>query len=532
MYKLMLVDDEDEVREGICATVDFEKCGFTLCAQATGAIDALEKAAQFQPDVVFTDVHMPYMDGMEMISRMQEMYPTMKYIVLSGYDDFIYVKQALQRQVLDYLLKPISAQGIETVLMRTREQLDEEGRRRIDAQLLSSQAEESARQVRRGVILEYLSGSVYGDAHALCAYPAPADEQITFPTYLAVLSLERTDENLDVLRRDFDSRPMLLGASVQQVLSEVFKRRTGECLQYRSQFLMLLPANQEEAIRTCDDAIQSLKHYLNLNAAVGLSEEITGYSGIQDGYESAISALDKRLIAGQGRVYTRSVTSEHKLKEQEMDEWITRVNALCRNGSRAEVDEFCEALKQYFAATDMETSAKQLMLMNLLSAALTSAGRAGVEAAEAFSALHMELMLQPSFIATAGVEQLGVIILYIADAVRKEVTATGSDLIAQAVSFTRQNYADKELSLETLCTQFRISQTQFSLLFKREMGTSFLQYLLDLRIAAAQDMLINSGKKIYQIAEETGFGDASYFSYCFKQRCGLSPKEYRVQGGL
>ena len=66
MYKLMLVDDEDEVREGICATVDFEKCGFTLCAQATGAIDALEKAAQFQPDVVFTDVHMPYRDGMEL----------------------------------------------------------------------------------------------------------------------------------------------------------------------------------------------------------------------------------------------------------------------------------------------------------------------------------------------------------------------------------------------------------------------------------------------------------------------------------
>ena len=156
MYKLMLVDDEDEVREGIVATVDFERCGFTLCAQATGAIDALEKAAQFQPDVVFTDVHMPYMDGMEMISRLQEMYPTMKYIVLSGYDDFIYVKQALQRQVMDYLLKPLSAQGIMKVLCRAKEQLDEQARQRGDLELLQDKVTRNAQQLRRGVILEYL----------------------------------------------------------------------------------------------------------------------------------------------------------------------------------------------------------------------------------------------------------------------------------------------------------------------------------------------------------------------------------------
>ena len=142
MYKLMLVDDEDEVREGIEATVDFESCGFTLCAQATGAIDAIEKAGQFQPDVVFTDVHMPYMDGMEMISRLQEMYPTMKYIVLSGYDDFIYVKQALQRQVLDYLLKPLSAQGIMKVLRRVKEQLDEQARQRVDLEHLREKVEQ------------------------------------------------------------------------------------------------------------------------------------------------------------------------------------------------------------------------------------------------------------------------------------------------------------------------------------------------------------------------------------------------------
>ena len=532
MYKLMLVDDEDEVREGIIATVDFESCGFTLCAQATGAIDAIEKAAQFQPDVVFTDVHMPYMDGMEMISRLQEMYPTMKYIVLSGYDDFIYVKQALQRQVLDYLLKPLSAQGIMKVLRRTKEQLDEQARQRVDLELLHEKVTQNAQQLRRGVILEYLSGSVYGDAHALCAYSQPADDCITFPTHLAVLSLERTEENLEVLRRDFDSQPMLLGASVQEVLSEVFKRHQGECLQYRSQFLMLLPTNMEEAIRICNDAIQSLQHYLHLTATVGLSDEITGYGGLNEGYQTAISVLDKRLIDGQGYVYTPNVSRERWRKNLERDAWMDRVGALCRSSDRRQVGAFCEELKQHMANEEMDLSERQLMLMTLLSTTLSAAGRTGTDVAPIFASLHMELMMQPSFIATAGVEQLGELILYIADAVRRDVSTTGSEMIAQAVAYTRQNFADKELSLESVCAAFRVSQTQFSLLFKREMGTSFLQFLLDLRINAAQDLLAHTNKKIYQIAEETGFGDASYFSYCFKQRCGLSPKEYRMQGGL
>ena len=97
--------------------------------------------------------------------------------------------------------------------------------------------------------------------------------------------------------------------------------------------------------------------------------------------------------------------------------------------------------------------------------------------------------------------------------------------------YIEENFGDANLSIPGVCEKFRISQTQLSLLFKREMGTSFLQYLLDLRIEAAKELLAHSNRKIYQIAEETGFGDASYFSYCFRQRCGLSPKEYRMRGG-
>lgn len=531
MYKLMLVDDEDEVREGIEATVDFESCGFTLCAQATGAIDAIEKAGQFQPDVVFTDVHMPYMDGMEMISRLQEMYPTMKYIVLSGYDDFIYVKQALQRQVLDYLLKPLSAQGIMKVLRRVKEQLDEQARQRVDLEHLREKAAQDAQLARRAAILEYIMGASGGDTHALCARPQMAEDLLEFPLCVSVLSLERSEENLEVLRRDFDSQPALLDASVQEVLDEVLKRHSGEYVSYRGQFILLLPGRQDAALSVCDDAIQLLRHYLHLTATAGISAEITGYMNLGEGYQNALAALDKRLIGGQGRVYAAKKTdAEAQVVDAELGECIRRVTALCRSGQKEEINAFYAELAQRIAHDEIGPTSRQMMMIQLLSAILDAAGRSGVDITQAFSAFRAELVFQPAEL-SAGMDQLCALTLFVADSVRQEVATSGSEMIARAVQYVRQNYPDKELSLESLCQTFGVSQTQFSLLFKRETGTSFLQYLLDLRIEKAQSLLAESNQKIYQIAEETGFGDASYFSYCFKQRCGLSPKEFRIQRG-
>ena len=106
----------------------------------------------------------------------------------------------------------------------------------------------------------------------------------------------------------------------------------------------------------------------------------------------------------------------------------------------------------------------------------------------------------------------------------------GKEFAQRVADFIQDSYMRPDLSIADVCEQFSISQTQLALIFKREMDTSFLQYVLDLRIARAQELLLFSDKKIYQIAEEAGFEDAGYFSYCFKQRCGVTPKSFR-QGG-
>ena len=119
-YKILLVDDETDVRQSIARTVDWEAEGFALCGCAGGALEAMELARRLLPDVVMTDICMPYMDGLELTERLRELYPAMQFVIVSGYDEFEYAQRAVKAQVMDYLLKPLSADGVREALRRIR----------------------------------------------------------------------------------------------------------------------------------------------------------------------------------------------------------------------------------------------------------------------------------------------------------------------------------------------------------------------------------------------------------------------------
>ena len=138
LYRIMLVDDEEEVRKAIIRKMDWERLGFTVVADAENGEDALEKLEQLEqmePDVIMTDIRMPYMDGLTLTARIREKYPFMKVLIFSGYDDFEYAQQAIKLNVTEYILKPVNGQELTKILKRVRISLDEEieHRRNIDA---------------------------------------------------------------------------------------------------------------------------------------------------------------------------------------------------------------------------------------------------------------------------------------------------------------------------------------------------------------------------------------------------------------
>ena len=131
LYRIMLVDDEEEVRKAMIRKMDWEKLGFTVVGDAENGEDALEKLEHLEPDVVMTDIRMPYMDGLTLTAKIREKYPSIKILIFSGYDDFEYAQKAIKLNVTEYILKPVNGEELAKILNRVRENLDEEDRKSV-----------------------------------------------------------------------------------------------------------------------------------------------------------------------------------------------------------------------------------------------------------------------------------------------------------------------------------------------------------------------------------------------------------------
>ena len=135
LYRVLLVDDEEDIRVGISRKMDWEGLGFTLVGEAENGRDALELAETLEPDLVLTDIKMPFMDGLELCRILTERLPASKFVVFSGFDDFEYAKQAVRMNVSEYILKPINAAELSDVLRKLKGQLDAERTERQNMEL-------------------------------------------------------------------------------------------------------------------------------------------------------------------------------------------------------------------------------------------------------------------------------------------------------------------------------------------------------------------------------------------------------------
>ena len=159
-YRVLLVDDEEELREGIRQKIDWAGLGFALSGTAENGVEALELSEQLHPDVVLTDIKMPYMDGLELCRRLRPLLPAAKMVVFSGFDKFEYARQAVGLNVSEYILKPINAPELSAVLTRLREQLDQERTAQQDIEALRRRYEESLPLLRELFYTRLLDGKI------------------------------------------------------------------------------------------------------------------------------------------------------------------------------------------------------------------------------------------------------------------------------------------------------------------------------------------------------------------------------------
>ena len=523
LYRVLLVDDEEDIREGISRKMDWLGLGFSLVGEAANGQDALELAESLRPDVILTDIKMPFMDGLELCRILTDRLPAARFVVFSGFDAFEYAKQAIQMNVVEYILKPINADELSAVLRRLKYQLDRERAERRNVELLRSRYMENLPVLRELFYANLLDGHIEPGTERERAARLDIDLQgEEWAVGLAYIGSDRRDA--------------LSTLSVQKLLEESLTADRCRLTLYNDWVAVIVSLTESftiyDLIRVLDRVCTLAASYLGLTLTVGVGAPCKELSGMARSAAEARTALEYRSMVGRGQViYIGDLEPDGSqvLTFEEADE--RTLTAAVRLGSEQEVRDAAAALAGKIREANPSAGQYNLFLMELVTHLMKMTRRSGVGVEEVFGT-GFSLPIQDS--ALPSLEELedwcAERYLRLRTLIRRRQTDSAGQTVETAKEYIRQHYAESDLSVEKLCAYLHLSSTYFSTLFKRETGTSFTAYVTTVRMEAAAEAIRGTEEKTYLIAQRCGYEDPNYFSYVFKRHFGVTPTKYRSEG--
>lgn len=525
MYKLLLVDDEREILDGLLEIIPFEAHGFTVVDTAQNGLEGLQKAEQHEPDLIMTDIRMPLMDGLSMLKELKTMLPSLKSMVLSGFDDFEYAQRAMSLSTARYLLKPISSKEFIKVLDEMKEELDRDHQRMRDFEKLKKLHQNSLPVLREMLLNSCINGGI-GVREAM---QAAEDYQMTLAAPGYALALARLSFHED--KQDKDSRHLLILAAMDVFRDALTPDFTVHIFHFDGMIaLLFLLFERGEPVRDrllagLKKARQGVRHYLQGDAHMGLSSRGAQFQGLPMLKNQALSALEQTTLDESGKILCiTDIEPGSQRAASPGEEQLRMMSNAVKMGSMADIE---QALHDMFADLDsmrLNIKGYRAYLMALLTAILTVIRDMDASGDGFDAALKTLLDCPPA-------RQAEALLVALCQKTAQEIAAkrqdAGSKIAQDAMAFIRQNFADETLSTDTLCAILHISNSYFSMVFKRETGVTFHQYVTKLRMEHAMTLLAGGDMRTSEVARAVGIPDPSYFSFVFKRYHGISPSQMK-----
>ncbi|MCI8465108.1 MAG: response regulator [Lachnospiraceae bacterium] len=532
LYKIMIVDDEEEVRKAIVKKMDWESLGFEVVADAENGIEALEKAETLDLDLILTDIKMPFMDGLELGRKLQKRHSHIKLILFSGFDEFEYAKEAIRLNVMEYVLKPVNAEELARVLTRVREELDRTIAENRDIERLKKNYEEMLPVIRERFLTDFVRGlfeeeNLEGRMEEL---KIPGREKAIHRMAVARIG-HRSDGKLTAKEQE------MLRISVGKFLEEqlVSADFIPVIWIYKTYLTVMISMDEEkETVRLLDileSSCRKCQKIFGVSLTVGLGGRGTGYRSVPESYREALSALEYRAILGNGRVicyqdvdYSVSVPLCFGSEEAALLTKAVTFGGGEENPVRAAVESVLERVEE----TDSTAGSYQLYMIGILNTVARIVEKYGLSMEQMVGQGGNYLELITAF--QSKEELSGWLFdtcMNLSRGIEEKRAATTRNLVDEARDYIEKHYADPELSVDKLCRQIHISPSYFSTIFKQETGSSYVNYLTEVRLQRAAALLQTTEDKTYLIASKVGYPEANYFSYVFKKRFGVSPTRYR-----
>lgn len=512
MYKLIVVEDDRIIRRGICQSIKWEDHGFIVAGEAGDGEVALDLIRKEQPQVVISDINMPFMDGLEMGNKIKEISPKTRIIFLSGYEDFKYAQQAIKLKAFDYLLKPVDS---EQLLNKAKEAAS-------DWELATKE------EMKIKESLPYLQQKFFqrlindGDQRIDVEKElAELGVELEGPYYAAILihSSIRLDEERKKSLIDISSSLFSNGSF------SVVRIDSNEC----TVFLSLKDEGDVRKGLLAQKIIESL-NFVEDAVTITLGRSYPNVFEIGKSLVETRLAMDLKHIMGKGKVFSFEDTVSSKEEKECLKELESELESQIKLGIPDKVSEALDQLnKAIVERKSLPLTDLKILALKFSTMLFFEVEKWKQEELKSFntSDVYQDILKMETL--SEMMKILNSLIFQWREEMNKKDDENHFSHVDQAIKYIKQHFHDSTLTLKKVAEYIHVSTPYLSNLFKLEKGFNFGDYLLEIRMKKAMEELREADMKTYEVCEKVGYNNPQYFSICFKKFTGYTPAEYKKQ---
>lgn len=531
--KVLVVDDEFLIRNYFKKRICWEELGMEIAGEASSAREALDLIDQIVPDIIFTDICMPFMDGIEFSKAVIEKFPHIKIVVVTGHEEFDYAKRSIKLGISDFLLKPVNPEEIRKAALELKSKIELERNHISEYEKLKQRLDEGLPYMQEKFLNELLSSELdqFELKDKLSYFKIDINQHCdVFQT--AVIEVEVNNSIRGA--REREEELILLEMKCSDLIRQVLRED-----QYVQVFfdngrkIVILSNNESLDLTDCCETIKALLiNRCKCFVCIGIGNRVYGLKNIKATYREAYDALNYKVVIGKNQVVNyNDITYNNNQLWRGIPNKGEKLDFFIKTGMKHKAIELIDEL---FSESCFNPS--------------TTIENLRIEASDILSAC-MRVLLELK-IDTAGLwnkntqpyedvfridnlvemkNYLKSLIENVIDKIHCFNISKANLLIAQIQEYIEKNIQNADLSLSTIAKQFYVSSSHLCRLFKQETNQTVVEYITRERMKCATRLLKETNLKVYQIGEMLGINDPNYFSTIFKKFTGLSVNEFRKE---
>lgn len=538
MLKVFLVEDEIVMREGIKNNIDWEKEGFEFAGEASDGELAYPLIQKEKPDILIADIKMPFMDGLELSRLVRQELPDIKVIILSGYDEFEYAKEAISIGITDYLVKPIAGAKLLEAVKKVGKIIEEEQQQRLFLKTFEKERLENIHLAKQKIFRSLASGKK--PVSELLKDAREAGVDLAANRYNIVL-LQIFEEGETV---GYSEKQNAAAQDIEEMTEHMPGVLMVELGIEGWAFIIKETDTERSLEQILPDFLEKLQEiirgYEGIEYFGGVGRAVCRLSELNRCFEEANRAFSYRYLINRNQIiyseeeangsFAGGRLKASSLNVINMDREI--VERFLKTGLKSEVRHFIDEYFESVGESGIRSFLlRQYVTMDMFFTTVAMLRQIGYDSEDLMERCGDFQAMTSVF---SSVEQTKSYLQGVFEAaldLRDTVSQKKySSLLKNARTYIEQNYDNEEISLNTVAASVNLSPNHFSTIFNQETGQTFIEFLTHVRMEKAKELLRGTSMRMSEIAYTVGYKDAHYFSYLFKKTQECTPREFRSQG--